>query len=180
MSLPGGKEGDESEPEAREETDSVNSPEYRTLRRAYLKVVAHVRIQKAVIWDALFSESYIPTNIHKYTLTDGISDEMKTRKVLDALLTKVISNPAAYHGFIRILKSDSTWGDDMVAVLDEFYVKECAASKPGDESQSTLSADNLGEQGREGILARCREIHMHARLQYTSDIVLHVIISWVS
>ncbi len=146
MSSSGDNVGHQFGSETKDEPDSsVSSPEYRTLCRSYSKVVDVVKVQQAAIWDDLFTRGYIPSSVRQYTINDGITDEMKTHRVLDALLAKVKVNPNAYHGFREVLKSDSPWGDDIVGLLDKYYQDELA----NDQSRTT----EMGKQGdsKEGI-----------------------------
>ncbi len=109
------------QPEAVEETDSepyASSPEYLTLRRSFKQVVDCVTLQPTSIRSALFAKGYIPDEVRAYTTTNGISDECKAQKLLDAVLARVKLNPDVYHGFLKILGNERPWTDDIIKHLE--------------------------------------------------------------
>ncbi len=101
--------------------DLGESTEYRTLRNCYPELVEHVKLQLTTISSALFSKSYIPNNIHEYSTNDGVSDEKKAKKLLDAVLAKVKLNPDTYHGFVDILGREGSWADDIIKHLEDRF-----------------------------------------------------------
>ncbi len=101
--------------------DLGESTEYRTLRNCYPELVEHVKLQLTTISSALFSKSYIPNNIHEDSTSDGVSDEKKAKKLLDAVLAKVKLNPDTYHGFVDILGREGPWADDIIKHLKDHF-----------------------------------------------------------
>lgn len=85
----------------------TTTPEYLSLKDHYADLIRAVKTQVGTYADELFSRDYISSEVLEYTRTTGIVDSDKARKLMDSVIDRIKLNPALFHGFVKIVKSDT-------------------------------------------------------------------------
>ena len=88
--------------------------------------MSHFKSQLGDICDALFENGLIPPTVCDYVSTDGIQDEKKAKRLINALMGKVEADPSTYYRFMSVLKNEGPWADTIVEQLEEAFKAEQA------------------------------------------------------
>ncbi len=105
---------------------SDHSPEYLSFQENFEALVSTFRAQPAAYADSLFSNGYIPDEVHEYSRLNGVMDSDKSRKILDAIIHRIKLNPSVFEGFIAAIAGPAT--DDVVKKLHDSYERHKTAT----------------------------------------------------
>ena len=131
----------------------ADGPGYRAFRDNYVNLVIGIQSPEDLA-DRLFS---------KRIITDGIRDKVgnvmfdkrtKTRELLAAVESKLISEPASFHKFVAVIKEDQVY-QDIAQKLTESYEKYSAQKTSEGERRASVTHGHGSRARGESTRALC-------------------------
>ena len=98
-----------------------SSPEHKTIRECYDKLVKTLETSYASIGDTLYSRGLISPDVKKRLRGAEQSDDDKARSILDSIETSIEQDPQVYHIFVDVLKEQGPWSNFIVAKLKNCF-----------------------------------------------------------
>ena len=109
--------------ESGESADSTqtSTPEYRTMRKCYVKLIDLLKSSIDTVGDALFAEEHISEDLRDTLRMNSVKQINKAREVVDCLMDRVKHRPSVYSEFVLILENQGPWAKLIVDELNTCY-----------------------------------------------------------
>ena len=102
--------------------DMAESLEYQTLVRCRSKLVTGLQLDPANVADELISRRLIPSSVGSEMSDQTKSNDVKARRLVDCVFTKIEISSDSYQDFIDAF-TECGWLDDLIGILNATHRK---------------------------------------------------------
>ena len=125
--------------ESSESADSTqtSTPEYRTMRKCYVKLIDLLKSSIDTVGDALFAEGHISKDVKEKLGMESMTPTEKARKVVDCLMDRVKHRRSVYSELVMILEKQGPWTKMTVDELNTCYQSLTEQGNPTQAASAT-------------------------------------------
>ncbi len=103
------------------DTKVTNSPEYTAFQKCYESLIDTIAQECGGFCNSLFAKSFISTEIRDFTRLGPVTNKKKAEQLVDALADKIKHYPSIFHEFLKILKIQTPFADNLLEQLESLY-----------------------------------------------------------